>query len=192
MNLAVGAVLVTSHERNDYNADDFCPQNRVFAEEYVTGAHLICAIEQENIVIEGHGTNYVGIGLLGRWSERTKSVSSMENICISNANIHSRYPIEMCVAYGETPLPHECYIRNITMNNLMLVTEKSNILKGFPGAPLENILMNNVIILPGKNSDEKLLQMSMVSDISFDNVKIIGRDEITDGISTEHCTNVKL
>ena len=56
LNLAAGAVLVASHERNDYNADDFCPQNRVFAEEYVTGAHLICAIEQENIVIEGHGT----------------------------------------------------------------------------------------------------------------------------------------
>gem|GEM_PF-4460283 len=28
------------------------PQNRVFASEWVTGAHLINAIEQENITIE--------------------------------------------------------------------------------------------------------------------------------------------
>ena len=32
------------------------PQNRVFASEWVTGAHLINAIEQENITIEGQGT----------------------------------------------------------------------------------------------------------------------------------------
>ena len=56
LHLASGAVLVASHEREDYNEDDFCSQNRVFASEYVTGAHLICAVEQENIVIEGHGT----------------------------------------------------------------------------------------------------------------------------------------
>ena len=56
LHLAAGAVIVASHEREDYNEDDFCPQNRVFTSEFVTGAHLICAIKQENIVIEGHGT----------------------------------------------------------------------------------------------------------------------------------------
>lgn len=55
LHLANGAVLMGSHERPDYNADDFCPQNRVFSSEWVTGAHLITAVEQENIVIEGHG-----------------------------------------------------------------------------------------------------------------------------------------
>lgn len=56
LHLASGARLTASHERADYNADDFCPQNRVFTSEFVTGAHLIVAVEQENIVIEGHGT----------------------------------------------------------------------------------------------------------------------------------------
>ena len=56
LHLAAGAVLRGSHDRDDYNADDFCPQNAVFTEEYVTGAHLIVAVEQENITIEGHGT----------------------------------------------------------------------------------------------------------------------------------------
>lgn len=56
LHLAAGAVLRGSHERNDYNADDFCPQNEVFTKEFVTGAHLIVAVEQENITIEGHGT----------------------------------------------------------------------------------------------------------------------------------------
>ena len=55
LHLAQGAVLMGSHERQDYNTDDFCPQNRVFRSEWVTGAHLITAVEQENIVIEGHG-----------------------------------------------------------------------------------------------------------------------------------------
>ncbi len=56
LHLAAGAVLIGSHERSDYNADDFCPQNRVFRSKWVTGAHLITAVEQENIVIEGNGT----------------------------------------------------------------------------------------------------------------------------------------
>ena len=56
LHLAEGAVLKGSCERSDYNADDFCPQNRVCRSEWVTGAHLITAVEQENIIIEGHGT----------------------------------------------------------------------------------------------------------------------------------------
>ena len=55
LNLAQGAVIKASHNREDYNADDFCPQNRVFADEEVTGAHLITAVGQENIYIRGKG-----------------------------------------------------------------------------------------------------------------------------------------
>ena len=64
----------------------------------------------------------------------------------------------MCVAYGEKPLPHECYIKNIMMNNLILITEKCNVLKGFSDVPLENISMNNVIMQPGENLDEKFFK----------------------------------
>lgn len=55
LHLAPGAVLHASHNREDYNADDYCAQNRVFSSEWVTGAHLISAVEQENITIEGYG-----------------------------------------------------------------------------------------------------------------------------------------
>ncbi len=340
LHLAPGAVLVGSHERGDYNADDFCAQNQVFTSEDVTGAHLICAIEQENITIEGHGTidgqgdfwmnesntqpgwpnsedrdyaanperpgqmificecknvhvtdvnivnspywhlffhgcdnvhvrglsirgdlprwtndgididccsrvtvsdcvievgddaitlrghdaplknkrvcegvtitncvlyahrdygirigvgdglirdctisnvtvdapNWVGIGLLGRWSDASATASTIENICISNANIHSRCPIEICVAYGEAPLPHECHIKNILMDNLMLFPEKCNIIKGFADAPLENIILSNAIVQPGENADDELFEISEAEGVVLDNVKIIGKD----------------
>lgn len=49
-------MLRGSTDRNDYNADDYCAQNAVFRSEWVTGAHLISAVEQTNVFIEGHGT----------------------------------------------------------------------------------------------------------------------------------------
>ena len=55
LNLSSGAVLRASHDRADYNADDFCEQNVAFSQETVTGAHLIVAVEQENIFIKGEG-----------------------------------------------------------------------------------------------------------------------------------------
>ncbi|NLF60609.1 MAG: hypothetical protein GX574_05605 [Lentisphaerae bacterium] len=55
LNLESGARLLGSSRREDYNADDFCPQNRVFVKERVTGAHLIVAVEANNIGITGQG-----------------------------------------------------------------------------------------------------------------------------------------
>ena len=55
LHLEAGAVLKASHSRSDYNQDDFCPQNMVFSSEFVTGAHLIVAMEQENISLSGEG-----------------------------------------------------------------------------------------------------------------------------------------
>ena len=56
LHLAPGAVLKASTNRDDYNAADFCPQNRVFKSEFMAGTHLITAVEQEDIFIEGYGT----------------------------------------------------------------------------------------------------------------------------------------
>ncbi len=56
LDLAPGAVLLASPDKQDYNADDFCVQNAVFAAEHVSGAHFIVAVEQRNIVIRGGGT----------------------------------------------------------------------------------------------------------------------------------------
>ncbi len=56
LNLEAGAVLKASHNNEDYNAADFCSQNRASKSEHTTGAHLITAVEQENIFIKGNGT----------------------------------------------------------------------------------------------------------------------------------------
>ncbi len=55
LELSPGAVLLASPDLKDYNADDFCPQNRVFKQEFVTGKHFITAVEQHNITIRGGG-----------------------------------------------------------------------------------------------------------------------------------------
>lgn len=53
--LEAGAVLLASSNPDDYNTDDFCPQNRVFTREKVSGAHFIVAVERSNIHLSGHG-----------------------------------------------------------------------------------------------------------------------------------------
>ena len=53
--LEEGAVLRAGHDRTDYNAADYCPQNRVFAAEYMVGTHLISAVEQHDVFIGGFG-----------------------------------------------------------------------------------------------------------------------------------------
>jgi len=55
LHLEAGAVLKASSDPKDYNPDDFVPQNHVFSEEQVSGAHLIAAVEQNNIVLSGNG-----------------------------------------------------------------------------------------------------------------------------------------
>ena len=56
LHLAPGAVLKASTDRSDYNDVDFCPQNAAFKSEFMAGTHLICAVEQEDIFIDGEGT----------------------------------------------------------------------------------------------------------------------------------------
>ena len=55
LEISPGAVLLASPNRADYNADDFCPQNQVFSGDQVSGAHLLCAVEQHDIVLRGGG-----------------------------------------------------------------------------------------------------------------------------------------
>ena len=55
LDLDPGAVLLASPDKEDYNANDFCVQNAVFTGENVSGAHLIVAVERQNIVIRGGG-----------------------------------------------------------------------------------------------------------------------------------------
>ena len=55
LELSPGATLLASPDPADYNPDGFCPQNQVFSGDLVSGAHLICAVEQHDIVLCGGG-----------------------------------------------------------------------------------------------------------------------------------------
>ena len=54
--LAPGAHLKASHNRDDYNELEYCPQNSMSVAESMVGTHLITAVEQEDIFIDGYGT----------------------------------------------------------------------------------------------------------------------------------------
>lgn len=55
LELMPGATLLGSRDAADYNADDFCPQNRVFPGEKASGAHLVAGVELKNVSIRGGG-----------------------------------------------------------------------------------------------------------------------------------------
>lgn len=55
LELAPGAVLLASPDKEDYNADDYCVQNQAYPDDQVSAAHLISAVECENVVIRGGG-----------------------------------------------------------------------------------------------------------------------------------------
>jgi len=54
LEIAPGAVLRGSPDPADYD-ENCCPQNRVFASEMVSGAHLLVACEVHDVVIRGGG-----------------------------------------------------------------------------------------------------------------------------------------
>ena len=53
LQFAPEAVLLASPDREDYNADDFCPENRTEPAEEASGAHLLVALNCNNISITG-------------------------------------------------------------------------------------------------------------------------------------------
>lgn len=55
LELAPGAVILGSPDKEDYNADDFCVQNGFSVTEKASGAHLIVILEQHDVVIRGSG-----------------------------------------------------------------------------------------------------------------------------------------
>lgn len=54
--LETGSVIRAIRGMENYNAPDYCPQNRASKVEVQTGCHLVSAVEAENIRIEGGGT----------------------------------------------------------------------------------------------------------------------------------------
>lgn len=333
LHLAAGSVLTASHNREDYNADDFCPQNRVFASEWVTGAHLINAIEQENITIEGQGTidgqgrfwmnesntypagpngdydftpnenrpaqmiflcecknihisgvsivngpywhlflhgctnavlhglkisgdrhrwtndgidldccscvtvsdciidvgddaltlrgydeplkekracekitvtncvlrshrdygirigvgagiirncvisdcdieapNNCGLGIMGRWSAESRLATSVENLSCRGLNIRSNRPLEIVLAFGETPLPNECHIRNISLFDLTLFSNLGIRILGFVDEHIKNVSLSNISLT---HSGGTPLTIENADGVTVDNFRAI-------------------
>lgn len=56
LHLSIGATIVASSDRADYNPDDAFPFDVPLPAERVTAAHLIIAYEQKNVSITGPGT----------------------------------------------------------------------------------------------------------------------------------------
>ena len=55
LDIEPGAVILGSPDPKDYNAPDFCPQNRASVKEKASGAHLIVAVGVHNVGIVGGG-----------------------------------------------------------------------------------------------------------------------------------------
>ena len=53
--LDMGATLLASPNKEDYNSDDFLPENYVYPGECATGAHFIVGYNIENVVVRGAG-----------------------------------------------------------------------------------------------------------------------------------------
>ncbi len=338
LHLAPGAVLHASHNREDYNADDYCAQNRVFSSEWVTGAHLISAVEQENITIEGYGiidgdgrhwvneehdwtpdetrpaqmiflceckgvrvtgvhlqngsywhlflhgccdaviqgltirgdrprwtndgididcccnvrisdclvdvgddaltlrafgvpllhreavcenvvvTNCVlragkdygirvgvgdgvvrnctlsnldieapncgGLGIMGRWADHARIITSVENIHCTGLTIRAKRPLEFIVAHGVKPLSEDCFVRDLVCSGLMLFPNESMPFLGLPGSPLSGVRVSDVTVKlpPDFPADWKVFLIRNGQDIRIDGLSLIngaGRDEAT-------------
>ena len=333
LHLATGSVLKGSHRREDYNADDFCVQNRAAVSEWATGAHMIVALEQKNIVIEGHGTidgqgnywmnekntipgypvaedrdykpnperpgqmificecenisinnvnivngpfwhvflhgcsnadlrglkisgdrprwtndgididccsnvtvsdciidvgddaltlrgnieplknqkicekivvtncvlrahrdygirigvgdgeirdsiisnciieapNCCGVGIMGRWHPDSKSATSSENIICRGLEIRAKSPFEIILAYGETPLPKECHIRNISFCDILSYSQVGAVIHGFAEEHIDNVSLNNVT-MNCKSSEP--LSIKYADHLNINNLKI--------------------
>ena len=71
----------------------------------------------------------------------------------------------------------------------MLFTGKNNIIRGFPGAALENVILGNVILQPDKNADKEVFRVSLAEGVLLDNIKIVGEDNAGERIYFDNCKN---
>ncbi len=114
LNLSPGAVILASPDREDYNSDDFCPQNCSCPVEQASGAHLIVALEQKNITICGGGkidgnrsafynekeTNRFGKYLLGNWRPgQMLFICECKDVTIRDVEL-TNPPYWTCFLYG--------------------------------------------------------------------------------------------
>ena len=58
--------------------------------------------------------------------------------------IRSNRPLEIVLAFGETPLPNECHIRNISLSDLTLFSNLGIRILGFVDEHIKNVSLSNI------------------------------------------------
>ncbi|MBO7146882.1 MAG: hypothetical protein J6W81_03960 [Lentisphaeria bacterium] len=111
IHLEEGASLLASIDPADYNKNDDIPINYIPKSEHVSGAHLLMAIEQQNITISGKGT-------IDGNSDKIFDLNTVETWC----RPHYPYPEwrigQMVFLYG----CQNVTIRDVNMNNAQFWT----------------------------------------------------------------------
>lgn len=126
LDIAPGAVLLGSHDPEDYNADDFCPQNRVCESEYVSGAHLLVALEVTGLTLRGGGRidgnrkafmnkSWDEFPTVFEWPPGWRPAQILFFCECSDVTIEN---LELCHAPYWTCLLHGC--ENVVLNNLKI------------------------------------------------------------------------
>ena len=163
LDLAPGAVLLASTNPEDYNKNDFCPQNRPDsphandpkrrARDWVSGKHLIVAVEQQDIVIRGGGTicgnrdAFGPIAVKDPW-ERIKTPMPWrpgEMVWICECDRVTMQDVRLIDAPFWTCVLQQC--NDVTVNNIRVDMNKwTRNGDGFTIDGCRNVVMTNCII----------------------------------------------
>ena len=109
LHLEPGATLLASPDPADYNADDYCVQNRVHTCDWASGAHFITAVEARNVAITGTGKidgNRQAFFEIGEWNTPIKwRPGQMIFLCecrdVTLADVElTNYPYWCCFNHG--------------------------------------------------------------------------------------------
>ena len=106
---------------------------------------------------------------MGRWHPDSKSATSSENIICRGLEIRAKSPFEIILAYGETPLPKECHIRNISFSDILSFSQVGAVIHGFAEEHIDNVSLNN-ITMNCKNSEP--LSIKYADHLDINNLKI--------------------
>ena len=131
LNIEKGATLKGSPNPSDYNKDDFCKQQKIISDENVSNAHLIIALEVENIELCGGGT-IDGNGS-AFWNTVPENASVPEN---GSFKFPKWRPSQMIFV---------CESGNVRMRNLSLVNPPywSDIFLGCRDVIISNMVIRN-------------------------------------------------
>ncbi|MBQ6534117.1 MAG: hypothetical protein IJI37_03015 [Opitutales bacterium] len=126
-----GATLLGSPDKADYNPDDFCSQQKVLKDEKVSNAHLIIALEVENVGIFGGGT-ICGNGI-AFWES---------NPANRNAKPDQRFQFP---EWRPSQMLFFCECRNVKLSDLELLDPPywSDVFLGCDGVMLSRLTIKN-------------------------------------------------